>query len=156
MYARVAVYRIQTGTAQAIARKADDEGGMLKIFRAHVGFDSYELIGVGDTLISISRWQTADQADAASMAARSWVAEYLGASVQLEANRVASSCCRRSRWTPSSLATRSSARRAARDHRAGRRDRRRELSAMARRVTLFTDQLALPAGRPDGADQLRS
>jgi heme-degrading monooxygenase HmoA len=86
VYARVAVYRIKSGTAQEIARKADDEGGMLKIFRAHVGFDSYELVGVGDQLISISRWQTAEQADAASMAARSWVAEHLGGSVQLEAN----------------------------------------------------------------------
>ena len=33
-----------------------DEGGMLGIFRAHVGFDSYEPVGSGDTLISISRW----------------------------------------------------------------------------------------------------
>jgi heme-degrading monooxygenase HmoA len=88
VYARVAVYRIKSGTAQEIARKADDEGGMLKIFRAHIGFDSYELVGVGDTLISISRWQTEEQADAGSMAARSWVAEHLGGSVQLEADHV--------------------------------------------------------------------
>jgi len=88
VHARVAVYRIKSGTAQDIARKADDEGGMLRIFRAHVGFDSYELVGAGDLLISISRWQTAEQADAASLAARSWVAEHLGASVHLEANHV--------------------------------------------------------------------
>jgi heme-degrading monooxygenase HmoA len=88
VYARVAVYRIKSGTAEDIARKADAEGGMLKIFRAHVGFDSYELVGSADTLISISRWQSAEQADTANMAARSWVAEHLGASVQLEANHV--------------------------------------------------------------------
>jgi heme-degrading monooxygenase HmoA len=88
MYARVAVYQIKSGTARDIASKADAEGGMLKIFRAHVGFDSYELVGVGDRLISISRWQSAEQADAAALAARSWVAEHLGASVQLEANYV--------------------------------------------------------------------
>jgi len=88
VHARVAVYRIKSGTAQDIARKADDEGGMLRIFRAHVVCDSYELVGAGDLLISISRWQTAEQADAASLAARSWVAEHLGASVHLEANHV--------------------------------------------------------------------
>jgi heme-degrading monooxygenase HmoA len=88
MYARVAVYRIKSGTAEDIARKADAEGGMLKIFRAHVGFDSYELVGAGGTLISISRWESAEQADAATLAARSWVAEHLGASVQLQANHV--------------------------------------------------------------------
>jgi len=88
MYSRVAIYRINSGTAQDIARKADDEGGMLKIFRAHAGFDSYELVGAGDTIISISRWQYEEQADAATLAARSWVAEHLGASVQLQANHV--------------------------------------------------------------------
>jgi hypothetical protein len=88
MYARVGVYRIKSGTAEDIARTADAEGGMLRIFRAHVGFDSYELVGAGDTLISISRWHTAEQADAATLAARSWVAEHLGASVQLQANHI--------------------------------------------------------------------
>ena len=88
MYARVAVYRIKSGTAEDIARTADAEGGMLKIFRAHVGFDSYELVGAGDTVISISRWQSEEQADTATQAARSWVAEHLGASVQLQANHV--------------------------------------------------------------------
>lgn len=88
MYARIAFYRIKSGTAEDIARKADAEGGMLRIFRAHVGFDSYELIGLGDTIISISRWQSAEQADAATLAARSWVAEHLGASVELQANHV--------------------------------------------------------------------
>lgn len=88
MYARVAVYRINSGTAEDIARKADAEGGMLRIFRAHVGFDSYELVGAGDTVISISRWQSEEQADAATQAARSWVAEHLGGSVQLQANHV--------------------------------------------------------------------
>jgi heme-degrading monooxygenase HmoA len=88
VHARVAVYRIKSGTAEDIARKADAEGGMLKIFRAHVGFDSYELVGEGDTMISISRWESAEQADMASMAARSWVAEHLGDAVELQANHI--------------------------------------------------------------------
>ena len=88
MHARVAVYRIKSGTAEDIARKADAEGGMLGIFRAHVGFDSYELVGAGDVIVSISRWATAEQAEAASMAARSWVAEHLGDAVQLESTHV--------------------------------------------------------------------
>ena len=88
MHARVAVYRIVSGTAKDIARKADTEGGMLKIFRAHQGFDSYELVGSGDTLISISRWETAEQAENAGFAARSWVAEHLGGAVQLQATHI--------------------------------------------------------------------
>jgi hypothetical protein len=69
VHARVAIYRIKSGTAGDIACQADAEGGILGIFRAHVGFDSYEPVGSGDTLISISPGQSAEQADTASLAA---------------------------------------------------------------------------------------
>jgi heme-degrading monooxygenase HmoA len=89
VHARVAVYRITSGSAEEVANVADDdEGGMLGIFRQHAGFESYELVGAGDTLISISRWQTEQQADAAALAARSWVAEHLARSVELQQNYV--------------------------------------------------------------------
>jgi heme-degrading monooxygenase HmoA len=89
VHARVAVYRITSGSAEEIARTADDdEGGMLGIFRRQSGFESYELVGAGDTLISISKWETEQQADAAAMAARSWVAEHLARAVELQQNYV--------------------------------------------------------------------
>ena len=88
MHARVAIYRITTGTADEIARTADAEGGMLGIFRTQPGFDSYELVGTPDTIVSISRWDSAEAADAATAAARSWVAEHLGRAVELQENYV--------------------------------------------------------------------
>jgi heme-degrading monooxygenase HmoA len=83
MHARVAIYRITSGSAEDVARSADAEGGMLGIFQRQEGFASYELVGAGDILISISRWETEQQAHAATMAARSWVAEHLARSVEL-------------------------------------------------------------------------
>ncbi len=88
MHARVAMYRITSGNAEEIARTADAEGGMLGIFRAQPGFDSYELVGTKDRIISISRWETEEAAEAAIVAARSWVAEHLARAVVLEQNYV--------------------------------------------------------------------
>jgi heme-degrading monooxygenase HmoA len=88
VHARVAVYRIISGNAEEIARTADAEGGMLGIFRAHPGFQSYELVGAGETIISISRWDSAEAADAASVLARSWVAEHLARAVELQHHHV--------------------------------------------------------------------
>ena len=88
MHARVAIYRITSGSAEEVARAADAEGGMLGIFRGQPGFVTYELVGTGDTLISISRWETEQQADGAAIAARSWVAEHLARAVELQHNYV--------------------------------------------------------------------
>jgi heme-degrading monooxygenase HmoA len=88
LHARVAVYGITSGDAEEVARAADAEGGMLGVFRAHPGFQSYELVGTNDTIISISKWDSAEAADAASVAARSWVAEHLARVVQLQQNHV--------------------------------------------------------------------
>lgn len=88
MHARVAVYRITSGTAEEIAGKADAEGGMRTLFEAEPGFESYELVAAGDAIISVSRWETAQQAEAATVAARSWVAEHLARALELQQSYV--------------------------------------------------------------------
>ncbi len=84
LYARVAIYRITAGTGQEIARKVDDEGGLRGIFRARPGFHFYELVVTNELLISVSRWDSAEQAEAARDTARSWVAEHLARAIALE------------------------------------------------------------------------
>ncbi len=88
VHARVAIYRITSGTAQDAAETADANSGLRGIFRAQPGFQSYELVGTQEALISISRWESAEQADAASQAARSWAAEHLARQIVLEEEHV--------------------------------------------------------------------
>ncbi len=50
-------------------------GGLADVFRASPGFVSYAFADLGDgTNCSISTWSTAEAADAATAAARTWVA----------------------------------------------------------------------------------
>ena len=63
-HARVAVYQVKPGTADEIARRA--QAGMLPIFRNQPGFVAYGGVTADvDTVISLSFWQTQEQADAA-------------------------------------------------------------------------------------------
>ena len=83
MHARVAVYTITSGTVEQVAVAA--ESGMLPIFRAQAGFLSYRIVAAqGDRCVSISRWETHEQADAAARAAADWVAENLDTRIVLE------------------------------------------------------------------------
>lgn len=85
MHARVALYKLTSGTAEEVARTAEE--GMLPIFRDKPGFVSYRLVSAeDDTIISISRWDSGAQAAAASEAAASWVAENLADKISLERN----------------------------------------------------------------------
>jgi hypothetical protein len=82
MHARVAVYRLVSGTGQDVGRIAQD--GMLPIFREQPGFISYEGVASDDVVISISRWESAEGADAAISAAASFVRENLADRITLE------------------------------------------------------------------------
>jgi heme-degrading monooxygenase HmoA len=87
MHARVALYRLTSGTVEDVARKAEE--GMLPIFRDQPGFVSYRLVrGEDETIISISRWQSRDQADRATEAAASWVRDNIADNVALQQNYV--------------------------------------------------------------------
>ena len=73
-HARIAVYQVKPGTAEELAQIA--QTGMLPIFRSQPGFVAYGgATTASNTLISISFWQTQEQAEAAVQAAASFVRE---------------------------------------------------------------------------------
>jgi hypothetical protein len=84
MHARVAFYRLRSGTFHEVARRVEAPGGLLEIFRRGPGFRSYELIETGAGLISVSHWESSVQADAATDAAAAWVVEHINDLVKLQ------------------------------------------------------------------------
>jgi hypothetical protein len=72
---RIATYRQTAGTFEELTQLLQTPGGLADVFRASPGFLSYAFADLGDgTNCSISTWSTAEAADAATAAARTWVA----------------------------------------------------------------------------------
>jgi heme-degrading monooxygenase HmoA len=84
MHARVAFYRVQSGTFDQVVEKVEAPGGLLEIFRGRSGFHSYELIETPLGLVSVSHWETSEQADDATRAAAAWVAEHIDDLLKLQ------------------------------------------------------------------------
>ncbi len=84
MHARVAFYRLKSGTFEDVIRTVEAPGGLLDIFRGERGFQSYELIDSGTGLISVSHWNTSKQANAATHHAASWVADHIDHLIKLQ------------------------------------------------------------------------
>ena len=74
MHARVARYKF-IGDPRDLARKA--ENGMLPLFEAEPGFKGYSIMSSDGEIISFSIWNTAEQAEAANVVSRGWVADNL-------------------------------------------------------------------------------
>ena len=89
-YARIGVYKAKPGsalTADETIRRS--QNGMLPIFRNQPGFAGYGLVKVGeDSVISISFWQTREQAEAAVQAIASWVKDNLAEMIETVRNYV--------------------------------------------------------------------
>lgn len=83
MHARVAFFRSRSGTLEQVVEQVAGEGGLLSIFRAQPGFQSYELIETGSGLISVSHWETLAQANAADRAGAEWAAAHIDELVKL-------------------------------------------------------------------------
>jgi hypothetical protein len=77
VHVRVAFYKVRYGTSDQVVRNVEAAGGLLEIFRAAAGFQSYELIEAPAGLFSVSHWETSTQADDATRAAAAWVAEHI-------------------------------------------------------------------------------
>ena len=84
MHARVAFYRLKSGSFEQVARTVEAPGGLLEIFRAQPGFQSYELIDAGAGLVSVSHWDSSKQANAATHHAATWVADNIDHLVKLQ------------------------------------------------------------------------
>jgi heme-degrading monooxygenase HmoA len=81
MHARIATYTY-TGDAIDIARQAED--GMLPIFQGQPGFKGYSLIDTGDTVISITEWDSAESAERANVVSSEWVEANIADRVELK------------------------------------------------------------------------
>jgi heme-degrading monooxygenase HmoA len=71
-YGRCVIYSFE-GDAEEIIEKA--RTGILPIFRAQPGFIAYGVMVRGGQLISMSAWDSEDDARAADELAKAWVAE---------------------------------------------------------------------------------
>lgn len=86
-YLRVATYRINKGSFREIADLAQE--GMLPAYKQQPGFIRYGLADIGDsTCLSISLWETHDQAEAAVPVAATWVRDNLADRVELRSNHI--------------------------------------------------------------------
>jgi hypothetical protein len=84
---RMATYEITKGTFQEVADSA--KTGMLRKFREQPGFIRYGVADLGDKkCLSISLWETREQAQAATPVAASWVKDNLSDRIQLRTNTV--------------------------------------------------------------------
>lgn len=72
---RIAVYDITPGKFDDVAAEA--KAGMAPLFEQSPGFLSYGVAQVEDTkFVSVSTWQSHEQADAAAVQAATWVKEH--------------------------------------------------------------------------------
>jgi hypothetical protein len=86
-YVRIAKYTINTGTFQEIADKA--KTGLLPKFQTQHGFVRYGLADMGEqNCLSISLWNTREDAVASEMVAATWTRENLGDKVLLKSSHV--------------------------------------------------------------------
>lgn len=86
-HVRVATYTINKGPFREIADLA--QKGMLKIFKDQPGFIRYGVADLGDKgAMSITLWETHEQAEASVPTAADWVKENLGDRVELRSSQV--------------------------------------------------------------------
>jgi len=88
-HVRIATYDITHGTAKDVAELALGPGGTREIFMAQPGFQAMSLIEVDPvTIISLTVWETHEEAEAATREAANWVAEHLDNRIHRTTNLV--------------------------------------------------------------------
>jgi heme-degrading monooxygenase HmoA len=86
-YLRIANYDITKGTFQEVADSA--RTGMLRKFQDQPGFIRYGVADLGDKkCLSLSVWETREQAIAATPVDASWVKENLADRIELKSSSV--------------------------------------------------------------------
>ena len=82
---RVGMYLLTGGTIEEAVVRVRSKGGIAEVFEQQPGFVAY---GIGSTedgfLISISIWDSEEQAEAATALAAEWVEEHLLDRVELQ------------------------------------------------------------------------
>ncbi|GAA3086282.1 hypothetical protein GCM10010464_57700 [Pseudonocardia yunnanensis] len=86
-HVRIGVYALTSGTAKEAGDRAQE--GMLSAFRDQPGFKAYGLAETQEgKLISVSLWDSGEQARQANELAASWVSENLADRIRLESTQV--------------------------------------------------------------------
>ena len=86
-HVRIATYEINKGSFEEVADAA--KTGMLRKFQETPGFIRYGVADLGDKkCVSISLWETRDEATAAAPLAESWVRENLSDRITLRSNYI--------------------------------------------------------------------
>lgn len=89
-HVRIATYDITHGTSKDVVEVVLSPGGMLEIFRAQPGFRAYSVLEVDPvTVVSVSVWETHEEAELAVREAAEWVATHLEHRVHRTSNVVA-------------------------------------------------------------------
>lgn len=84
-YARVGVYTLK-GTTPEVTRQATE--GMLPILKRQPGFVDYKVIAGDGKLVSITTWESMEQANAGTQQAATFVRENLSSQLSLDNNFV--------------------------------------------------------------------
>jgi heme-degrading monooxygenase HmoA len=86
-HVRIAVYTVTSGTVKEIEDSARE--GMLPIFRGQSGFQAYGLALTQEgKVVSVTLWESGEQAQHANGLAASWVKDNLADRVQLESAQI--------------------------------------------------------------------
>ena len=86
-YVRMGIYAIKQGTYGELVEKARQ--GLAPILRESPGFVFYSTTDVGGgRFVSVSTWQSREQAEAAAAKSAEWVSENLAENVALEENLI--------------------------------------------------------------------
>src|SRR5437588_11060046 len=84
---RMAIYSVTQGTYAELMERARE--GLAPVLRDSPGFVFYSTTGVGGgRFVSVSTWQTREQAEAAAAKSAEWVSENMADSVALEENLI--------------------------------------------------------------------
>jgi hypothetical protein len=82
---RITTYSISKGTFQEIAENA--RATMLRTFQEQPGFVRYGMADLGNkTCMSISMWETREQAEASAFLAATWLRENLVGRIEVRTN----------------------------------------------------------------------
>lgn len=86
-YIRIALYDLKSGNYADVVSKA--KAGLLPLFQASSGFESLGVSKVDkDSFVSVSTWQTREQADTATAKAAEWVKANSGEQFTLRHNYI--------------------------------------------------------------------
>jgi len=74
-HVRIAVYALQKGTTGETLQRAQETA--FPLYRQRPGFVAYELFQTGDdSIVSVTTWETHEQAEAACRVDDQWIAEH--------------------------------------------------------------------------------